>query len=366
MATNTPFVVGRPLRADEPLFGRDETFDLVHEALAQYSSVNLVGERRMGKTSFLNHLQDNPARRPPAGSPPLLMARVDLQAGVTEARQFYGHALRALLAQTPGWDGLRRRLAQQAVAEADEFYQWLADCQAQGAGRPLLLVDEFERLLEPALRGGFPVPLFYDGLRAAITGQRLALVLASRLPLAEHFQRLPAGLTSTFPNYLPPQHLRELATADADRLLLQGNAAGIGIAEAQAAKHWAGGHPCRLQCAGQAWLEAKRFHHDAAWAQQRYRELNGQACLAHSPPPPWGLRLKRAGARLCRGPRWLCVDLPCGIGRGVQWFGAKLDEIAAWLVVGIGLIFGLLGLARGWFSLEQIEQCLAKVKGWFS
>lgn len=362
--TNTPFVVGRPLRADEPIFGRDETFALVHEALEKFSSVNLVGERRMGKTSFLNHLLDNPARRPPTGSPPLLLARLDLQDdSISDARRFYGQALRALLAQTAGWDGLRQRLAQQAEAEADEFYAWLAECQAQGAGRPVLIVDEFERLLEPDLRGGFPLPQFYDGLRAAITAQRLALLVASRLPLAEHFQRLPAGLTSTFPNYLPPQFLRELQAADADRLLLQGNAAGIGIAEAQAAKHWATGHPCRLQCAGQAWLEAKRFHHDADWARQRYRELSGQACLAHNPKLPWGLRLKRAWAWLCRGPRWLCVDLPCGIGRGVRWFGEKVDQAVAWLV-GIGLIFGLLGWARGWFSLEQAKQCLEWIKGW--
>ena len=55
-ASGSPFVVGRPLRASEPIFGRQAAFRFVAGELAKFSSANIVGERRMGKTSLLNHL----------------------------------------------------------------------------------------------------------------------------------------------------------------------------------------------------------------------------------------------------------------------------------------------------------------------
>ena len=109
----SPFVVGRPLRADEPIFGRDEVFRFVGQQLARFSSVNIVGERRMGKSSLLNHLLGHPEKylsRSP-DEPPLLLARVDMQAGISDARQFYRLALAEWLKGLPTGaqaDALRR------------------------------------------------------------------------------------------------------------------------------------------------------------------------------------------------------------------------------------------------------------------
>jgi hypothetical protein len=99
----SPFVIGRPLRADEPIFGRDEVFRFVGQQLARFSSVNVVGERRMGKSSLLNHLLGHPEKyfsRSP-DEPPLLLARVDMQAGISDARQFYRGALVEWLKELP-------------------------------------------------------------------------------------------------------------------------------------------------------------------------------------------------------------------------------------------------------------------------
>lgn len=83
---NSPFVVGRPLRADEPIFGRAEAFQFIRAQLEHYSSVNIVGERRLGKTSLLNHLLgDQQAYVPPLTLRPLRLAHVDLQGDVTDA-----------------------------------------------------------------------------------------------------------------------------------------------------------------------------------------------------------------------------------------------------------------------------------------
>ena len=147
----------------------------------------------------------------------------------------------------------------------------------------MLLVDEFEHLLDTPYAAGFPFPAFFDGLRSLLGAQKLALVIASRLTLAEHFERHPTQITSNFPNYLMPFMLRELDDAAAEKLLMQGLACGLTLTDVQTARRWAGGHPCRLQCAGQAWVEAKQSRRDAVWAKQRYQEFTGQNCLVRVP-----------------------------------------------------------------------------------
>src|SRR5215212_3275760 len=111
----SPFVTGRPLRADEPIFGREEAFRFLAGYLAGFSSVNLVGERRMGKTSLLTHLTAHQARYLPlaAGAPPLVLAHLTLQdQAVPDADHFYGEVLRQLLREqrAPELAGLRARL----------------------------------------------------------------------------------------------------------------------------------------------------------------------------------------------------------------------------------------------------------------
>jgi hypothetical protein len=90
-ASGCPFVVGRPLRADEPIFGRDEAFRFIAQQLAHFSSINIVGERRMGKSSRLNHLLGHPEKHLSASSDQasLLLARVDLQVAGSDAAHFY-------------------------------------------------------------------------------------------------------------------------------------------------------------------------------------------------------------------------------------------------------------------------------------
>ena len=162
----SPFVVGRPLRSDEPIFGREEAFAFIHDSLVRYESVNLVGERRMGKTSLLHHLLGHP----PAVNDRWLI-EVDLQAHVTAAADFYGRALRGMLdhpqAQAmPNAAATLQRL--QALPQADfaEFEAWLRKLRLAQGKRPVLLVDEFERLLEPQFAAGWVSQSMKSGLAA--------------------------------------------------------------------------------------------------------------------------------------------------------------------------------------------------------
>lgn len=299
-ASGSPFVVGRPLRASEPIFGRQAAFRFVAGELAKFSSVNVVGERRMGKTSLLNHLvgRQDEVLIPQPDQPPLALARLDLQAGVSKAARFYGTALRELLdglppsrsAEAGRFQEWRERLHARPEASYDEFEHTLKRLRdPRGVcARPALIVDEIERLLDPAVKEGFPFPYFFDGLRATITADLLAMIVASRRPLAEYFldPARPGSLTSSFPTYFTPFTLSPLDDAAADALLLlQPSDHPLTLQETAEAKRWAGGHPCHLQVAGQAWYEAKDAGHTAEWVRRRFEELKSQSCMVgHTAP----------------------------------------------------------------------------------
>jgi hypothetical protein len=371
-APGSPFVVGRPLRSGEPIFGREAVFRFAASQLAKFSSVNIVGERRMGKTSLFNHLVGHQDSHlvPQPDQPPLVLACLDLQAGVSSAARFYGTALRELLDHLPpsrsaeacGFQDWRERLHASPAADYDEFERVLKRLRdSRGVCvRPVLVVDEFERLLDPSAKEGFPFPDFFNGVRALITAELLAMIVASRRPLAEYFldPARSGSLTSTFPNYLTPFTLSLLDDAAADALLLQPGDHTLTIQETTEAKRWAGGHPCHLQVAGQAWYEAKAEGRTPQWARRRFAELKSQSCMtghaAAAKPPPQHGRLRRILRAIFR-------DVPVRVGRLAQHLGTRLDDVAAWIIgaaVIVLLLLVLLGVARGSDLLDVIKKGL--------
>src|SRR5262245_62047076 len=127
----SPFSPGIPLEAHQPIFGRDDAFRFIAQELMRFKSVNLIGERRMGKTSLLKHLLGNQDKylQPHTQQPPLVLVHVDLQDNVSKAEQFYGKALRGLLEALPAQTGQqahaletwRKRLQERPEATAIEF-----------------------------------------------------------------------------------------------------------------------------------------------------------------------------------------------------------------------------------------------------
>jgi uncharacterized protein len=368
----SPFAPGRPLRAEEPIFGREDAFHFIAQQLAKFSSVNIVGERRMGKSSLLSHLLGRQADylQPQNDQPPLVLAHVDLQAQVINEARFYGTALRELLDRLPAsrsaearnLQSLRERLHSRPEATYDEFEHALKLLRDERGicVRPVVVVDEFEQLLEPALKPGFPYPQFYNGLRALITAELLALVLASRKPLVEHFAEQPPGsLTSTFPSYLVPFTLQPLSNEAADALLLQPSDHTLAIPEVTQARQWAGEHPCLLQAAGEAWYEAKDQQRSAEWAAQRFQEIKQQSCSTGRAVPQAAApeKIKRPNG-IKRLARAIFISLPMRVGRLAKWVGNKQDAVTAWIIGAIIIIVVLLAL----FGLLSTTQLVDSIK----
>jgi hypothetical protein len=366
-----PFVLGRPLRPTERIFGRDEALKFIGRQLANFGNVNVVGERRMGKSSVLNHLIGHQSEYIPArpDQPPVVLARVDLQ-GLSTAAQFFGHALRELLAHLPDsrsaeasqFAEQRRQLEQKPEITYEQFEAMLRRLRDKGriCILPVIVVDEFEQLLEESAAQGFPYPEFFDRLSALKTADLLAMVIASRCELKEYFNDpgRPKGWTSKFPRYFPPCTLERLSDTDAEALLLQKSDHPLTLQEARLARQWAAGHPCHLQAAGAAWYEAKASGHPARWASNRFETLKGSTCIEGATN-----NARRPGTR--RGPRRLITRLlwtiPFSIGRLAQRLGVKIDDVAAWIigaVVIIVCVFALMNIVQGTEVWQVIKKGL--------
>lgn len=362
----SPFVPGQPLEAHQRLFGRDEVLQLSANQVcsSQFGSVNLVGERRMGKTSVLNHLLGRRAQLFPTtdGQPPYVVVAWNMQDGVTSAERFYGRALAEVLAQLnlpePQLQQLQQRFWAEPRATGDEFRQVLQFLKEQKLARPVLLVDEFEQVFEPHLKAAFPFPDFFNGLRAHIEANRVALLLFTRANLLSYFQR--QSLTSSFPSYFTIVPLGELTQEDAESLLLQPSDRRLTSEEMQEALSWAGLHPSRLQCAGQAWYEAKWLGKSARWARERYDQIAPGHAFVN---PAHHALVSRAGLwhRLRQPSSWLLLGL-LGAVVALKWYG-KLGATVVWCKENIwplAVISVVLLLFAGKVKPEQVWKALSE------
>ncbi len=322
----SPFSPGVPIEAHQPIFGREEVFRFIAAELLRFKSVNLIGERRIGKTSLLNHLLGNQDQhfQPSIHQLPLILVRLDLQDNISKAEQFYGKALRGLLEALPAQSVLQNKSLQswleplQSLPEvtATEFENALKGLKDVGA-RPVLLIDEFERVFENHLKARFPFPDFFDGLRAQISASRIAMVLFTRQSLVRYFTQ--HSLTSTFPNYFLPLKITELDKEAADELLLrQPSDHPLTTEQARQARSWAGFHPCRLQCAGAAWYQANSEGKSAQWAKERYKEIVEPLGLINPSYLPV-TSAKGLSYRLRQPRYWFPLSTVIGLGT-LAWF----------------------------------------------
>jgi hypothetical protein len=349
----SPFVVGRPLWGNEPIFGRDQAFKFIGAQLAKHSSVNLVGERRMGKTSLFHHLLAHQSKYlAQSSNEGLVLVHIDLQGGVNSASRFYGTAMRELLLH-PASDGslkererqsLTKRLKRKPEADYDDLESLLrhffGGCPAL---RPVIILDEFEVMLEST--SSFAYPTFYNGLRSLIGKKLLAMVIGSRLQLVEYFRNpaLPGSLTSNFPNYFVEFELDRLNERAAADLLYQESDHPLIRREVREASDWAMGHPCHLQIVGESYYEAKAERYSQEWVYSRREKLKLQNCMVGPPPSPVTAQIAHDGPLEVLA-RWIRATAR-SIGR------SKPEDVIGWMkvvgvVVFVSVIIVLLALGR--------------------
>jgi hypothetical protein len=212
-----PFVAGPMITDSRLFFGRkDELRALVGKMNgAQPVSVNVVGERRIGKSSLLYHFFRTWEQR--VSDPACFVAvYIDLQAKTPPNEAVFYQTLARGLAQQPA---VRRvEPLRQLLLAPPRTHQGFADLLEQFADHlllPVFCLDEFEILLKC---GDQFTDSFFDRLRGCMNASQLMFILSSRRPLD-----VCAGeqnLTSAFFNLGHVLNLGDLTEEEADELVL--------------------------------------------------------------------------------------------------------------------------------------------------
>lgn len=183
----SPFIAGPPITDDDHFFGRWQERQELQQALIRCQPVQILGERRMGKTSLLHWVARHAEESRPGWPVALIDAGALMQASPVALVQ-------AIAAEVEA-DSRVEELLQQAGTAAESARSTLALQAFQHLLPLVLLVDEASALAAAGQQ--FDVG-FLGALRAAGQGQQLAWVSTS--PGDLHTLFLKDHLSSPFLN----------------------------------------------------------------------------------------------------------------------------------------------------------------------
>lgn len=231
-----PFVWRDGVTKVEDFFGRESELRRLRDLLRGRQNCQVVGPRRIGKSSLLRQLE----RKAAEWEPRAVVAYVDQQ----DPRCFTRRGWLKYVGGKWHWDAPASDLA--------EFSEEIDEMLAQNL-RPVLCLDEFE---EMRARPAEFTRDFFVGLRAC--GQKgLAIVTASRKPLNELTD--PQDLSSEFFNTFPLLQLGVFTIKEADDFVntYRAGAPPFTPDEKKRILKFAKLHPLALQVASYYMLEAK-------------------------------------------------------------------------------------------------------------
>ena len=350
-----PFIVNRPLAADEPIFGRDALLRAIAASINAGSSVNLVGEESMGKSSVLNHLCTPGGLLFSHNAAPLAVAYIRLrEQTVGDVNGFYRAAAQQWLAALPAQRRREAAIAELTAACAARTLQehdasTLLDAIGQ-SHMPLLVVDDFEVLLRDGAAQQFRFPGFFDALGEHVTQQRIIVVLTSRLALARYCTERRDRLTSSFYRSFIVERVEPLTKDAAEQLLLQSGTPTLRNEQARLAYEWASGNPRNLQIAGMVMQRATVENQPMTWTLAQYAQQVDPA-----PAEP-------AGATRAARPWWHPLRLLRGLWRGplalvalVKWLMTQVSNLQALILV-VLLIGVMILYMTGHLAPETMRQ----------
>jgi hypothetical protein len=223
-----PFQAGGRLRDPKHFVGRESDLRQILSRVANMDSVSVVGPRRIGKSSLLNHIVATGRRRLDQ-SQPYLFRYIDLQP-LDAVEEFYNLACE-VIAEKPG--------------------QSYDDLKTVIDGKKIVLcLDEFEKSVEADFGAEF-----FDEMRSLAQTGNLALIIATKAPLNQIYQRYQ-GLTSGFPNIFTKVELGELTEADARALVAKADC--FDLKETDFILQLAGRHPYWISFASALLYDAKQ------------------------------------------------------------------------------------------------------------
>lgn len=215
----SPYIVGIPLSQQQEIFvGRQDISAQIERLLRErrYSSLLLYGQRRMGKTSLLNHL----GRLLPSQIVPFF---IDLQGPASTANDHAGllyNLAKGIVQSAQQYRHITLAALPREMLAADPFTifdEWLDQVEAAIApATALLMLDEFEALNQALEVGRFDADIVLGMLRNLIQHRSQFRVLLAGTHTLEEFQRWSGYLIN-----LQVLHLSYLQAAEAQQLIEQ-------------------------------------------------------------------------------------------------------------------------------------------------
>ena len=259
MSTN-PFTFGNPIRDPARFCGREEDIRQIVNRLrsSAHESTSVVGERRIGKTSLLKHLDNSDVAAGLGLSPSeYCMVYIDFQ-GLTDItpQRFWQRVLHKM-ERTICMPDLKPEI--KSICELGEFdvfdLEDLFETITDTGLTTVLLMDEFEYVTQNPNFGSD----FFGGLRALAIHQNLPLVTATRRELVDlcHSEELKG---SPFFNIFANIVLRPFSKEEVYEMLdgyLTATDLAFSPREKELVLGLGGGYPFFTQMAGHYLVEAK-------------------------------------------------------------------------------------------------------------
>lgn len=191
LANPIPFFVGGRINDPRYFFGRERLVREIRADLRKYSSVSIIGEPQIGKSSLLYYLY---ATRQEWLPTEVTLEYIDLQSVLDEA-DFCETVIDKLGGSGDTLRHLKRTLYQRNV---------------------ILLFDEVERIAEPDFN-----PRLHDLLRSLAQEPHFAMCLVTQRPLTTVFPPQTPGGVSPFHNIFTSRELGPFTEVEARRFLQQ-------------------------------------------------------------------------------------------------------------------------------------------------
>ncbi len=363
-----PFYAGSTISDLRYFVGYQDQLDTitVRAISAQPTSINVVGDKRVGKSSLLYHFcQTYEQRIEDRSKNPrnYLAIYLSLQQGKCRRKSgFYQVVVEGLCKHFREKLSLidrnrpqNRQLIKKLQARqwnSEKFEQIILKFKAVGI-LPILCLDKIETLFQ------YPEEFnngFYDNLRYLMDSSALMLVIASYQKLDIYSNQ--HKLTSSFFNLGQVMMLERFTNSEAQKLVclpqttIPSSKTVLNESEQQTALEWGGKNPYLLQLAGLYLWEAKQSNEDITWAKKRFDRQARGVSANHT---IW--------RRCLLFLKWIFWGLPIKLGQVTKKIGITLSDISSWiigiLIVGV-VILGFLGILP-WESIKEF--IIKKVSG---
>lgn len=352
-----PFYALTKITDSQYFVGRKAELDFIAtKAIAvQPIAVNVVGEKRIGKSSLLYHFfqfYEQQVAKQGANPKNYIAIYLSLKQAQAQSKTGFYRAIAEKFLHRPSVQNdpdLADPLQQPNLAQR-EFRLALEAWQRKQI-LPIVCLDEFEEFLEQPdeFNDGF-----FDNLRSLGEDNLMMFVVASKRSIIDY--RKNQNQLSEFGNIFQALMLTEFDEIEIDDLirLPQTNDSTKSVAldshRRKLARKWGGKHPFLLQLAASCLWEAKTQMRSEEWAR---KEFESKAKMVKPTLKP---------SHFLDLLRWLVWTMPKHLGSLAIWTGNHTEDIWKWFSGTITIIVVILFII-GLLNFKEFKELLESLLG---